>query len=112
EELARVGGEAFHVAALALGVDRVEREARLSRAGQARDADQLLPREANGDVLQVVLPRPVDDELIGSHRVSLALRADANECSLWERISRWLGVCGRGRAPGAGVRRGADVRRG
>ena len=40
QELARVGGERLDVAALALRVDRVEGEARLAGAGQARDADR------------------------------------------------------------------------
>ena len=37
EELARIGRQALDVAPLALGVDRVEGEARLARAGQAGD---------------------------------------------------------------------------
>ena len=37
EELARVGGERLDVAPLPLGVDRVEREARLARAGEPGD---------------------------------------------------------------------------
>ena len=44
----------FHVAALPLGVDRVERQARLARAGQAGDDDQRVARDLQRDVLQVV----------------------------------------------------------
>ena len=44
EELARVGGERLDVAALALGVDRVEGEARLARAREPGDDQQRLPR--------------------------------------------------------------------
>ena len=36
EELAGVGGQRLDVAPLALGVDRVEGQGRLARAGQAR----------------------------------------------------------------------------
>ena len=67
QELARVGRERLDVAALALGVDRVEGEARLARAGEAGDADERVPREPDGDVLEVVLPGAVDDELVGCH---------------------------------------------
>ena len=47
-------GERFHVAALPFGVDRVERQARLARAGQAGDDDQRVARDLQRDVLQVV----------------------------------------------------------
>ena len=67
QELPRVGGERLDVAALALGVDRVEGERRLARAGQAGDADERVARQADGDVLEVVLPGAVDDELFDGH---------------------------------------------
>ena len=54
QELARVGRQRLDVAALALGVDRVEREARLARAREARDDDQRLPRQLEIDALEVV----------------------------------------------------------
>ena len=63
QELAGVGGEALDVAALALGVDRVEGQARLAGAGQPGDADQRMARQPDGDVLEVVLPGAVNDEL-------------------------------------------------
>ncbi len=65
EELARVGGERLDVAALALGVDRVEREARLARAREAGDADERVARQRDRDVLEVVLARAVNDEVVG-----------------------------------------------
>jgi hypothetical protein len=67
EELARVGRERLDVAPLALRVDRVERQAGLARPGQAGDADERVPREPDGDVLQVVLAGAVDDQLVGRH---------------------------------------------
>jgi hypothetical protein len=67
EELARVGGQALDVAALALRVDRVERQGGLPRAGQPRDADQPVPGQPEGDVLEVVLSGTVNHELFGSH---------------------------------------------
>ena len=72
EELPRVRRERLDVAALPLRVDRVEGQARLAGAREAGDADQLVPRQRDRDVLEVVLPRAVDDELFGSHdRASL-----------------------------------------
>jgi hypothetical protein len=65
EELARVGRERLDVAALALGEDRVEGQAGLAGPGQAREDDERVPREVEGDVLEVVLPGAPDDELVG-----------------------------------------------
>jgi hypothetical protein len=62
EELTRVGAQRLDVAALPLRVDRVEGQRRLARSGQARDDDQRLPRELDGDVLEVVLAGAGDDD--------------------------------------------------
>ena len=62
EELAGVGAQALDVAALALGVDRVEGEARLAAAGQAGDDDEAVARERDVDVLEVVFARAAHDE--------------------------------------------------
>ena len=71
QELARVGRERLDVPALPLGVDRVEGKARLPGAGEPGDADQRVPREPDGDVLEVVLPGAVDDELVGRHEKTI-----------------------------------------
>src|SRR5579884_2686456 len=71
EELARVRRQALHVAPLPLRVDRVECEARLAATGEPGDADQAIPRQPDGDVLQVVLAGAVDDQLVGSHGVAI-----------------------------------------
>ena len=55
EELARVGRERLDIAALPLGVDRVEGERRLARAREAGEDDQLVARDREVDVLEVVL---------------------------------------------------------
>ena len=55
QELPGVRGEALHVAALPLGVQRVEREARLAAARQARDHREPVTRDLGGHVLEVVL---------------------------------------------------------
>ena len=62
EELARVGRERLDVAALALGVDRVEGEARLARAGEPGDHDQRVAGQLDVDVLEVVLTGAGDDD--------------------------------------------------
>src|SRR5215204_2086508 len=86
EELARVGGEALDVPPLTFGVDRVEGQGRLSGAAEAGDADQLVPRQPDGDVLEVVLPRAVNYEFIRGHNLpSLAVRVGSNKCSLFAR---------------------------
>ena len=57
EELARVGRQALDVAALALGVDRIEGERRFSRARKAREHDERVARDFEIDVLQIVFTR-------------------------------------------------------
>jgi hypothetical protein len=66
EELPRVGREGLDVAALALGVDRVEDQGRLSGPRHARDHDELPQRDVEVERAQVVLPRTADaDEVVG-----------------------------------------------
>ena len=64
EELARVGAERLDVPPLPLGVDRVEGERRLARAARPREDHDLASGEREADVLEVVLPRADDDELV------------------------------------------------
>ena len=64
QELARVRRQRLYVAPLPLGIDRVERQARLARARQPRDHHQRVPRQRQRDVLEVVLPGAGDDDLI------------------------------------------------
>jgi hypothetical protein len=67
EELARIGRQGLDVAALTLGVDGVEGERGLARAAQPGDDDELVPRNLDVDGLEVVLPRPADDDAIVGH---------------------------------------------
>src|SRR5205814_7506330 len=79
-----VRGKALDVAALALCVDRVEGEARLAGAGEAGHADQRMAGQPDGDVLEVVLSRAVDDQLFLGHKHAiLAGSVDANKRSLY-----------------------------
>ncbi len=68
EELPGVGGEAFHVAALSFGIERVEGERRLPRAAQARDNDQFLPRNLDVEILEIVLACSADLDSLRWHR--------------------------------------------
>jgi tetratricopeptide (TPR) repeat protein len=54
QELPRVGRQRLDVAPLALGIDGIEGQRRLARAGQAGDHDQLVARQVEVDVLEVV----------------------------------------------------------
>ena len=67
QELPGVRRQRLHVPPLALGVDRVEGERGLPGAGQAREHDQLVTREVERDVLEVVLTGAVDDKPVGAH---------------------------------------------
>ena len=58
EELPRVRRQRLDVAALTLGVDRVERQRRLARAREPGEHDQLIAGEHEVDVAEVVLARP------------------------------------------------------
>ena len=67
EELAGVGAQALDVAALPLGVDRVEGEAALAAPGQPGDHDEPVARERDGDVLEVVLACAANDDPVLGH---------------------------------------------
>ena len=70
EELARVARDRLDVAALALGVDRVECERGLARARDPCDHGQLAPGQVEVEVLEVVLARAAD--LYGRDAVGFA----------------------------------------
>ncbi len=65
QELAGVGREGLDVAALALGVDRVEGQRGLARSREAGEDDQLVPGQVKGDVPQIVLASPANDQTVG-----------------------------------------------
>ena len=64
QELPGIGAEALHVAALPLGIERVESQAGLAAAGKAGDHHQLVPGQDQVDVLEVVFPGPLDVDAI------------------------------------------------
>ena len=66
QELARIGRERFDVAALALGIDGVEGERGFARARQAGEHHQLVARDFDVDVLEIVLARAADRDHAGA----------------------------------------------
>ena len=68
QELPRVGGQALHVAALAFGIQRVKGQARLARAAQSGDDHQLVARNIEVDILQVVGPGTADADALQLQR--------------------------------------------
>ena len=70
QELAGVGRERLHVAALALGVDRVEGERGFAGAGQAGEHHQPVARDLDVDALEVVLARAADRDHAAVVRVA------------------------------------------
>ncbi len=74
EELPRVGREGLDVAALALGVQRVEHQRGLARTRHAGDHHQLAGRDVEVDVLQVVLARTADADRLPQHRLQRPAR--------------------------------------
>ncbi len=60
QELPRVRRQRFDEASATLGIDRVQRERALARTARSRDDDELVARDVERDVLQVVRPRTDD----------------------------------------------------
>ena len=99
QELARIGRQALDIAPLALGVQRVEGQARLARARQAGDHDQRVLRDVEVDVLQVVRARAADVE-----RSRLLVRRVSAVAPAPRRHGAVLDDLGGGHMAGAGTR--------
>ena len=69
EELARIGGERLHIAALPLGIDGVEGEARFAGTGQAGDHRQRIARDIDRNVLEIMLAGAADGDVRETHAV-------------------------------------------
>src|SRR5690606_21218498 len=63
EKLAGVSAEALDIAALALGEDRVEGEARLATAGKPGEHHHAVARDREVDILQIVHSRASDADV-------------------------------------------------
>jgi len=90
QELAGVGRQALDVAPLAFGVQRVERQRRLARARQAGDHHQLVARDVEVDVLEVVGARAADRDpaLHGCGQVGAVGAVIVKEFAVCGRVQR------------------------
>jgi hypothetical protein len=73
EELARIGREGLDIAALALGIERIEHQRRLAAAGDAGHHDQFASGDVEVEVLEVVLARAADAD----RRIDRSVHRDA-----------------------------------
>ena len=64
EELPGVSREALHIAALALGVERIESQRRLAAARQPSDDHEPVAGYSDIDILQVIDPCPFDEDAV------------------------------------------------
>jgi len=60
QKLAGVGGQAFHIPALAFGIQRVKGQTGLAGTTQTRDHHQLVAWDVEVDILEVVRARTPD----------------------------------------------------
>ena len=63
QKLAGIGGEGFDIAALSLGVERIERERGFAASGQTGKDDELVARQGQVKPLEVVLADAADDDV-------------------------------------------------
>ncbi len=95
EELAGIGGQAFDVTALALGVDGVERQRRFAGAGQAGNDGQAVARDIDIDILQIMFARAAHSD--GGSHAKGSPESDLRSTSvllIWP-VRRYLGRRGR-----------------
>ncbi len=69
QELAGKAGQALDVPPLAFRVQRIERQGTFAGAADAGQANQLVPRQDQIDVPQVVLASALDDDIGGGHEI-------------------------------------------
>ena len=75
QELPCVSGKAFDIAALALGIDRIEGERGLARSGQAGEDHKLVARNVEIDVFEIVLARAADGDDVTIAHVAINVLA-------------------------------------
>ena len=69
QKLPRIGRQALDVAPLPLGENGVERERGFARSRQSRNDNQLIVRNFNLDILQIVHPRAFDMNIFFLFRI-------------------------------------------
>ena len=73
QKLAGIGGERLNIFALSLGVNGIKRQRRFAAAAQAGDHHQLVTRNLQRQVLEVVLARPADFDECFAHNGQFCL---------------------------------------
>ena len=68
EKLPGISGKTFDVTSLAFGVEGIEGERGFAGAAQARDNDQLFPRNLDVEILQIMLACSADLDTLCRHR--------------------------------------------
>ena len=79
QKLAGIGGQAFHVPPLSLGVDGIEGQGGFSRSRQAGKHHQLVPGDFDIHVFQIVFPGALDGQF-ALHKYSPSLSPAARVC--------------------------------
>ena len=74
QKLAGIGRQRLHVAPAPLGIQHVERQRRFPRPGHAGHDDELVARNGNGNVLEIVLARATNDDFVHGREPSRKLR--------------------------------------
>src|SRR5262249_8024956 len=77
KKLPGVAGERFHVPALALGIDRVNRQGAFSGSAGAAGNSHGVARQRGGDVFQIVLGSAIDRDLL-------------DRCAIGAGLANWL----------------------
>ena len=90
EKLPRIRRQTLHIAPLPLGKDGVERKTRLAGAGQAGHDDQCIARNFHINILEIVLPRAFDYNMIphGCLRNCLGFNSQLRRARTHERDDR------------------------
>ena len=60
QKLSRIRRQRFHITTLAFCIQRIESQRRLARAGQTGDDDELVARQVEADVFQIVGAGPTN----------------------------------------------------
>ena len=64
QKLPRIAGQAFHITPLSLGINGIERQRAFARPGQPRKHNELVARDGQADIAQVMLSCAANDDLV------------------------------------------------
>jgi hypothetical protein len=89
DELAGVGVHGIQETALSLGKQEVEGQGAFARTADARDDHELVARDIQGDVLEIVFARAVDGNYFGPGGVRLSFHFQTPR--VWSCAAAWPG---------------------